>query len=370
MANTTFSKETTKVDLSKKTIAVFPLIIDSLETNIYAVVNYTDSTTILTSKYTNYPGDVIGFFDNMIIDSTQRTIEDMPDALTDMLYNIDNSIKEFSENQDLVNTPLNSIPTKAFDEDFMPPPGCRVEVENVYSFNKSDKLYGPKLTTQWHQDPPYNEYIPSGDLVGCGAVALGQLMKYHTHPTNLPYILTVPYHMMKDYENPAPHTARFLHHVATMINTKFGHREPDGSGGSDANMHDARVYLENFYDVSKNNVGNKFENRDIDNCEASLRNSNPVMISANRTINEGHTWLIDGYERVTQMMFQIYRYYDQNNNLIYIQHLDNPIGAYQYFHHNLGWGQRYNVWLNVRSSLTFDNKTYDRNIDLFYVTKK
>ena len=46
----------------------------------------------------------------------------------------------------------------------------------------------PLLTTEWHQDPPYNFFCPSGDsyshraLTGCVALAISQILKYHEWP--------------------------------------------------------------------------------------------------------------------------------------------------------------------------------------------
>ena len=53
--------------------------------------------------------------------------------------------------------------------------------------NRDGEAVEPLLTTQWNQDWPFNDKCPvdiDGDrcLVGCVAVALGQIMKYHNWP--------------------------------------------------------------------------------------------------------------------------------------------------------------------------------------------
>lgn len=53
--------------------------------------------------------------------------------------------------------------------------------------NRDGEAVEPLLTTQWNQDWPFNDKCPvdiGGDrcLVGCVAVALGQIMKYHNWP--------------------------------------------------------------------------------------------------------------------------------------------------------------------------------------------
>lgn len=375
MSNIAFGGGDTKSDNTGKIIAVFPLMLNSEESNIYAVVNYTDTTTLLTTKFVNYPDNIIAFFDKMAIDSTERTIADMPIILESVLREVDNNIEEFSENHELVNTPLGYSTTKVVDDDdFRPPAGCRVEVETTGTYSKVNERYGPLMQTEWSQGSPFNSNIPSNYKVGCVAVALGQILKYHKYPVSLPYCGIVPYgNMPNKYVNNnyeiSQYIGPFLRYVADEVHMDYG----DNSSG--ATMHNARVFLERFYSVSKDNAGKRFDSGHIEKCRQSMKSSNPVLISADRTISKGHTWVIEGYEHSARVEYQVYRYYDQNNNLIYTQHLENPVAAFEFFYHNIGWGSSsppnyiYNVWLNVHANLTFVDYTYDRNIDLFYVSK-
>ena len=41
-------------------------------------------------------------------------------------------------------------------------------------------IYGPFLNTAWHQHSPFNDNL--GDVAGCGAIAVSQLMKYYEYP--------------------------------------------------------------------------------------------------------------------------------------------------------------------------------------------
>lgn len=59
---------------------------------------------------------------------------------------------------------------------------------------------GPLMTTQWHQGEPYRRYCPEGDggrtPVGCGPLAMAQVMRYHSWP---PYgVGTVEYFWQGD----------------------------------------------------------------------------------------------------------------------------------------------------------------------------
>ena len=40
------------------------------------------------------------------------------------------------------------------------------------------------MTTKWRQRDPYDFFVPKDCPVGCVAVAVGQIMKFHKHPNN------------------------------------------------------------------------------------------------------------------------------------------------------------------------------------------
>ena len=48
--------------------------------------------------------------------------------------------------------------------------------------NRSDEVVEPLLSTKWHQDYPYNIYVPDGCPTGCVATAMAQIMKYWEWP--------------------------------------------------------------------------------------------------------------------------------------------------------------------------------------------
>ena len=43
---------------------------------------------------------------------------------------------------------------------------------------------GPLLLPTWGQDSPYNDYLPTGVTLGCGTVALAQIMRYYEWPNS------------------------------------------------------------------------------------------------------------------------------------------------------------------------------------------
>ncbi len=58
------------------------------------------------------------------------------------------------------------------------------EVQTLYSILD----FGPLLSSNWHQEAPYNDFCPWGDggrcVVGCVATAMAQIMKYWNYPPN------------------------------------------------------------------------------------------------------------------------------------------------------------------------------------------
>ena|SRR5690554_5462527 len=78
----------------------------------------------------------------------------------------------------------------------------------------------------------YNNCSAGTAPVGCGAVAMGQIMKYHNHPnmfnitTMYPYITTgVTYNYNTQ---PAYDIADFLGHIANNVNSYFYWTVPEG----------------------------------------------------------------------------------------------------------------------------------------------
>ena len=124
----------------------------------------------------------------------------------------------------------------------------------------------PMLTTEWHQDLPYNFFCPSDpfdgerSITGCVAVAISQLMKYHEWPVagngtvtfsdnegeitaDLYADFSFPYHwsqMADEYDGTASiatalPVARLLTEAGTLVGADF---ELDGTSASSAHIHE------------------------------------------------------------------------------------------------------------------------------------
>ena len=60
-----------------------------------------------------------------------------------------------------------------------------IGVRNVYV----PALVGPLVTTQWHQEPPYNGLCGGCIYAGCTAIAMAQIMRYHQYPSSINWSL-------------------------------------------------------------------------------------------------------------------------------------------------------------------------------------
>lgn len=213
------------------------------------------------------------------------------------------------------------------------------------------------IQTQWNQKGGnlnsstigFNYYCPihtqSGSscktVVGCGAVALAQILHYwacdvYPHGTvynsyedeylNLSDQSYQWYDMLSRKAN--THNARLLADCAIAINSEFGCR----STGSQ--IHKIRSTLVNNYGfgqsvmLTKSNFSN---NVWTDTLKSNLNNRCPILYygTNNSTPPGGHGWVIDGY----------------NND---------------YFHCNFGWGGNNDGWF-ILTDITLGSHNYNNN---------
>ncbi|MBL7047813.1 MAG: C10 family peptidase [Candidatus Marinimicrobia bacterium] len=167
------------------------------------------------------------------------------------------------------------------------------------------------LTTVWQQEPYYNYECPYDEeeeqytVVGCVAVAMGQIMKYHSHPEHgfgeneyeSDYgLLSVDFSEAEyDYSN-MPNSltsenielATFLYHLGVSVNMDYG-IESEGSWsdtGPNNPLKDYFFYSENMksYSLSQNTE----DWHDL--LQNDLDNSLPIYYSGG-----GHAFVVDGY---------------------------------------------------------------------------
>jgi len=191
-------------------------------------------------------------------------------------------------------------------------------IKNVMQINE----VLPLLSTTWDQGCYYNELSPADSegpcdhaLVGCVAVAIGQIMKYWSHPASsnqiygyyegpdygcLPDIGTSTYdwsNMPDDLTifsetNEIQAVAELLYNAGVACLMNFG---PDRSGTSSSNARDALI--SNFNYSSSTQLIDKIFFDDESWAQLiidELENQRPVYYSGSGT--GGHAWVCDGYQ--------------------------------------------------------------------------
>ncbi len=192
------------------------------------------------------------------------------------------------------------------------------------------KTVPAKLTTKWNQEWPLNIYCPIDQgkttPLGCGPVAIAQLLAYHEYPSNLVLngnpvnwsVIKKVHNRYKDtsIDNDPSSTetqqlARFIRNIGISTKTKYS------AGGSFTHVKQCKKMFES--------IGYPSLRKHINYREHEIREmidkDCPVFIFAVSGKDDGHFWIIDGYK--TQ------NFVDINNNVWANRTL---------FHCNWGWG--------------------------------
>lgn len=204
-------------------------------------------------------------------------------------------------------------------------------------FNKSKDIteVPPLIQSQWHQYSPYNELCPSGSLVGCVAIAMGQTMKYWGHPIQGEGSHTY-YHynygnLSADFGSTTydwaniPHStstsnipvATLLYHCGVAVEMNYS---PSGSGSLLDGYHGAENAFRNYFKYDNELFyAQKYQYEDTtwrNMILNDLHNDRPIIYGGwNDFTWAGHAWNLDGYEMV---------------------------GDLYHYHMNWGWNGSYN----------------------------
>ena len=154
--------------------------------------------------------------------------------------------------------------------------------------------HGPLLSSEWGQLKPYNNSTPIGGItpwgevthtpVGCVAVAMGQIMKYHAWPTSINWSL------IPDVDTDITNTSETqLSNLLLGIgrNVSMDYTQ-DGSYSSISRAYSA---FRNSYDYRCDQVDD-FNEYDV---ESSICRDRPVYLKGQNPLNgEQHAWVADG----------------------------------------------------------------------------
>jgi len=189
---------------------------------------------------------------------------------------------------------------------------------------------GELIKTAWNQEEPYNYYVKKHYPTGCVAVAIGQIMKFHQHPSWCYNWDIMPDNCTSSYEtmtNGDREVAVLLEQAGRAVGTWYC---SSGSSAADAS---ARGALVNTFKYSKDADLDPFDYNRVKN---ELRNyKRPIYFGAYTSkciFASGHAFIIDGYKLIRN-------YYRGIGDTCTLDK--------EYLHFNFGWGGNYisyNAW--------------------------
>lgn len=237
------------------------------------------------------------------------------------------------------------------------------------SSNPSKTLYTPAtwlISTKWNQSGGnesgsivgYNYYCPTNaqgtkTLVGCGGVALAQILRYwscnvyphglvnytstmNSYSTSININLTgQSYDWISMHPNKANiYNAYFLYHCAAALHSTFG---TTAQGGTSSNPDTVHLILKNHFGFSNvtHVIRDNYSGDWIGLLKSNIDNRRPIFYAGykkeNDTLKNGHGWVVDGYN------------------------------SSNYFHCNWGWGGGNVDWDGwyLLSNLTPNGKYYN-----------
>ena len=272
-------------------------------------------------------------------------------------------------------------------------PGLSIGPTPIYIMDTIRYEYtkvGPLLTTMWGQRGVYARETILG-RVGCGPVAIAQVMAYHRYPETLELTYKNPSttitlnwtdilkHTIGEGENPGllltsymcdcgcdyVAMSQLLREVGTRTGIDYGYSITNGGVDVNIDMADARSALRSFgYNATMfapQFPGYQFYDTDM---LADLRESRPVLLCGqDRSLEEGHIWVADGYYYIDSEI----DYYKENPN--YNPSLNNDVPQYIYdhtkisqnelVHFNWGWNGMCNGWFQIDYFVSNDADVYD-----------
>ena len=216
----------------------------------------------------------------------------------------------------------------------------------TYSLVVSKDVYhihqrGPLLTTRWCQDFPFNNQLPlvggQRALVGCVAVAVGQIMAFHRHPAHYDW------NTILSQGGWSTATQLFLRDVAVAVRTNFGTAD---TGGSSSNINNAASALRNFGYSSAINIVNHSHSH----IRAQLTQNQPIYMRGDRRVantgeKRGHAWVCDGF-RTTHTYTYVFLWLPAswNGEFGKVHSITTYETFWASYHMNWGWGGWLNGW--------------------------
>lgn len=239
---------------------------------------------------------------------------------------------------------------------------ARAQANQHYSFEENSFIIklteylrsqrGPLLSTTWKQGRPYNLSIPlyQGDHpnVGCVAVAVGQIMKYHQWPSSFAWG-SMPNQLSSSITTTTP-LSDFLYSVGQTCAIQYWL----GLTGSDSFF--ARPAL-----LSYNYSCDRIDHNSMSVYE-DIMQGYPVYMDGDNIDGEGHAWVCDGAENTTIRETYYLKIISVTDNPLHFETAGQPyMNSYgtMNLHMNLGNGGSGDGWFSENNG--FCNVEYSLN---------
>jgi len=333
-----FSEFSNRTHDELKIIQIIPFIQN--DTTAFYVVNFDKGFIIIAADNISEP--VLGFS----LES-QFNFNDLPPALLLLLEGYQQEILSakklnISASQEIIHK-WNDYLNLNYEKGTSGSQGRGVAPQTLSTYILGTNL----VETKWGQSGgvgndniPFNFYCPNGTLVGCGGVALAQILRFwrcNVHPQGVvnyyppgfpliyinlaaqTYCWTCMLPDKANYDN-----ALFLYHCAAAIESEFGitgttsypYKVP-GKLSQNFGFNGSIYYKSSYNDQNW-----------IVLLKTDIDNRRPIFYSGQKTSGGGHGWVVDGYD---------------SNNL---------------FHCNWGWGGSSDGWYmltNLTGNVGFTN---------------
>lgn len=217
---------------------------------------------------------------------------------------------------------------------------------NCFYYGPIDKatIYSAFVPSAWSQTAPYNNKVPyyynnAGNTercrVGCFAVALGQLMSYHKHPSSYNWDLLTANPVINNNTSAANEVSKLLYDIALIGGTTY--KTTSGAGSTDVSSNVPSLNRLG-YNATSTYLGSGKSSPII---VEEMKKSRPVLFAA-QSDSGGHIWVIDGIFEFERWYYYPSRVMPSNSPTGYELHRVRTMR--RLIHCNWGWGGLSNGW--------------------------
>lgn len=238
----------------------------------------------------------------------------------------------------------------------------------VYTYDNGTKFVGEwdefvnpcsLVAVQWHQEAPYNDNVEmlcsnKRGKIGCGVVAIAQIMAYHRQPAsyNWSLIKSAPQILPTNanYANGScKEVAKLMIDIATKANITYKCVDGKSSGG--INSYNVVPTLQSL-GYSANYAFDRREKVSVDTLYNNLVKGQPVIIeceyvynSENIKLNAGHMWVIDGLYRKSRNRYTFSATTEWTGRRFW--EIEKWRQNFAQSHNNWGWGGSSDGWYHL-----------------------